>query len=148
MTILELVRWPVTRYRLWRVQRWVLRWQDGPLHKDILPNNVIIDSEAAVDQWHDSAPRWVKREQNGWIVIIVGLFALFFVWEKRKRDRARAELAGRKAAAFFDAVEPLFSRRVVIEEFGDAREEIERWARAGELRRVRQRIATTVLRAP
>jgi hypothetical protein len=148
VNIRELICWPVTSYRLWRVQRWVLRWRTRLAHRAILPNNVIVDdSETAADTLVESVPRWVQREQNTWIVILVGLFALLFIWERRKRDRERAELASRRAATVFDAFERFFPRRTVVEEFGDAREEIEGWARKGELQRVRKRTVTTILRA-
>jgi hypothetical protein len=147
MTLLELVRYPLARYRIWRVQRWLLTLAKTHARQRFVLHKVVAQSGATVvDDW-ESAPTWVRKQRHTWVVILVGLFAIFFIWDRRKRHAERAAMASRRALAVLSAIERFLPRRIAVEELGDAQEEIERWARAGEWRRVYRRTATNLLRA-
>jgi serine/threonine protein kinase len=149
MTVQDMIRLPVARYRMWRAQRWFLSYlkRGATFHRDIRPDNILInDGAVVVDAWPASAPRFIKKEQNTWIVLALGLLTLCLIWARKQRDAERARMIAHKACAIFDVFERLLPRRVIIEEFGDAREDIERLARAGQGRRIRLRVMSTLWR--
>jgi hypothetical protein len=145
VTVRELVRAPLAFYRVWRIQRWLLK--GAGFHQDLNPRNIIDSGDFDANDWPASAPSFVKRERNPWVVLAVGALALFVLWDRQKRAAVRARLAAEKACGLFDLAEQFLPRRVTVEEFGDAREDIERSARAGAIWSLYWRIATTLWRA-
>lgn len=145
MLVHDVIRWPVVRYRYWRARRQLLAYLRSGVayHSDLRPNNILAGNGVkAPDAWPESGR---KREQT-WLIVGLALLALAFIWARKERNAKKARLIGRKACEIFDVFERLLPRRVVTEEFGDAREDIERMARAGECRRIYRRTVSTLWR--